>query len=88
VSVTPATTRRAIVAPVVEVPPGTMPDVIGLSGREATARLHRAGLEVRVSGSGRVASQTPQAGEALPEGGWVALALRRQGVSTGAGGGR
>ena len=46
-------------------PPGTMPDLRGLSAREALRRMMRLGLTARVDGSGFVVSQDPPAGAAL-----------------------
>jgi cell division protein FtsI (penicillin-binding protein 3) len=54
-----------------------MPDVRGLSMRDAIRLLSRAGMSVRVSGDGIVATQTPEPGEALDPGGWSVLQLRR-----------
>ena len=45
-----------------------MPDFAGLSLREAVARAARLGLELAFSGTGRVASQTPEPGELIPRG--------------------
>jgi len=42
-----------------------MPDLSGLSAREATRRLMHLGIVPRLSGSGTVASQQPAAGEPL-----------------------
>ncbi len=46
--------------------PGMVPDLRGLDGRDAVARATAAGLRVSLTGSGRVASQSPPAGEPLP----------------------
>ena len=50
-----------------------LPDLVGSSAREAAYVLHRLGLEVRLSGSGRVRSTTPAAGDSLARGGVVVL---------------
>ena len=42
--------------------PGTVPDVRGLSAREAARVLAAVGVQVRLSGSGVVARQQPAAG--------------------------
>ena len=54
-----------------------MPDVRGLSAREALRVLGAAGLLVRVNGSGVVAAQTPEPGDTIETGAWSALELRR-----------
>ena len=46
-------------------PPGTMPDLRGLSAREALRKMMRLGLTARVDGSGFVVSQDPPAGAPL-----------------------
>src|SRR5262249_10334845 len=46
-------------------PPGTMPDLRGLSAREALRKMLRLGLLARVDGSGFVVAQDPPAGAAL-----------------------
>ncbi len=43
-------------------PPRPVPDVLGLSLREAARTLHRAGFRVRIGGTGRVVSSSPDAG--------------------------
>ncbi len=60
-----------------------MPDVRGLSARDALRVLGGVGLAVRFNGSGIVAEQTPEPGEPI-EGGWSVLQLRR--TPTGGGG--
>ncbi|OGR00278.1 MAG: hypothetical protein A2505_09615 [Deltaproteobacteria bacterium RIFOXYD12_FULL_55_16] len=42
-----------------------MPEVLGMSGRKAMQTLQPYGLRLQLAGSGRVASQSPQAGAAL-----------------------
>jgi len=54
-----------------------MPDLRGLSARDAIAALHEIGLRVRLAGSGSVHAQTPAAGEPVEPGEWGALQLRR-----------
>jgi cell division protein FtsI (penicillin-binding protein 3) len=46
-------------------PPGTMPDLHGLSAREALRRMMRLGITARVEGNGFVVSQEPPAGAPL-----------------------
>lgn len=56
---------------------GAVPDVAGLSAREATHELVRVGLSPRLSGDGFVIGQTPAAGSPLPPGAEVRLVLGR-----------
>ena len=46
----------------------TVPDLTGLTSREAIARLTQLGVEPRLYGLGRVASQEPSPGSPLPLG--------------------
>lgn len=55
---------------------GTVPDVVGLSVRNAVRRLEQSGYNVSVEGSGYVATQSPAAGTVLKEGQQVKLTLR------------
>jgi cell division protein FtsI/penicillin-binding protein 2 len=55
-----------------------VPDLIGLSGREAVQTLARLGLSVRLSGSGAVVRQLPEPGEPVERGGGATLWLERQ----------
>ena len=65
--------------------PGLMPDLRGMSAREALRTLARVGLSASVSGSGFVAEQTPAAGEPLDRAASCALVLRRDLVAAAAG---
>ena len=56
------------VAPTLASAPGTLPDVRGLSAREATRVLISAGVEPRLSGSGVVQNQWPAAGTVIRPG--------------------
>lgn len=58
-----------------------VPDVRGLSAREALRVLTRAGLSTRVTGSGVVAVQLPDAGSPLERGASITLQLKRRGES-------
>ena len=53
---------RPIVSLVADGAPGTMPDLRGMSAREAVRALVRLGMTARVSGDGFVVSQDPAAG--------------------------
>ena len=46
-------------------PPGTMPDLHGLSAREALRKMIRLGLAARIDGNGFVVAQDPPAGASL-----------------------
>jgi beta-lactam-binding protein with PASTA domain len=54
-----------------------VPDVRGLSAREATRRLTRFGLQARLQGDGFVATQDPPAGTLISEGAICHLTLTR-----------
>lgn len=73
---------NAPVAPIVTDARGEslVPDVRGLSAREALRILGRAGLSTRVSGDGVVATQSPEAGAPLERGGYISLQLKRFGA--------
>ena len=60
-----------------------MPDVRGLSAREALRVLSAAGLMVRLTGTGVVDAQTPEPGVAIESGDASVLALRRRPLETG-----
>ncbi len=57
---------------------GTVPDVLGMSLRDAAAALSSQGCRVRVSGDGYVAVQKPAAGEKLDDGATCYLQLSSQ----------
>ena len=57
--------------------PGTVPDVRGLSARDAVRKLARFGLTPEISGSGLVVSQDPQPGEQVDAGSACVLKLGR-----------
>jgi cell division protein FtsI (penicillin-binding protein 3) len=75
----PATTAPAepVVRLVADGPPGTMPDLRGLSAREALRALVRLGMNAQVSGDGFVVSQDPQAGAPVDPGGTGRVLLAR-----------
>ena len=58
-------------------PPGTMPDLQGMSARDALHRLVKLGLTARVHGNGFVVAQDPPAGTALEAVGQCRLTLDR-----------
>lgn len=57
-----------------------VPNVRGLSAREALRVLGRAGLTTRVTGDGVVSSQSPEAGAPLERGTVISLQLKRNGA--------
>jgi beta-lactam-binding protein with PASTA domain len=57
--------------------PGTVPDVHGLSAREAVRQLVKAGLSTHVAGDGIVVSQDPPAGTLIENGTVCRLVLSR-----------
>jgi cell division protein FtsI (penicillin-binding protein 3) len=59
---------------------GLMPDLRGLSGREALRLLSRIGMTARLSGDGFVVDQSPQPGAALVRGDACLLKLGRRAV--------
>jgi cell division protein FtsI (penicillin-binding protein 3) len=67
-----------IVSLVADGPPGLVPDLRGMSAREAIGRLARLGLSAQVAGDGFVVSQDPAPGEPLEPGRVGRLVLNRQ----------
>ena len=57
---------------------GLMPDLRGLSAREALQALSRIGMTAQMSGDGFVVEQSPEAGSALERGNACALTLGRR----------
>jgi len=57
---------------------GLMPDLRGLSAREAIRTLSQIGMTSRMSGDGFVVTQAPAPGEALVPGGVCSLRLSRR----------
>jgi cell division protein FtsI (penicillin-binding protein 3) len=73
-----AAQETPILALVAAAAPGTVPDLHGLSAREALHQLGRLGLTAEVVGDGFVVSQDPPAGAALEPGGVCRLRLSRR----------
>jgi cell division protein FtsI (penicillin-binding protein 3) len=67
----------AVAAPLPAADPGVMPDVRGLSAREAALAAARLGLLVELHGSGRVVAQSPEAGAEIETGARCVLTLDR-----------
>lgn len=63
----PGVPVRLTLADEAEAAEALMPDLTGLSAREAMFWLRARGVKVRFDGSGQVAKQSPEAGEALPD---------------------
>jgi len=72
-----ARVSEPVVSLVAEGRPGAVPDLRGLSAREAVRTLVKLGLIVHVSGDGVVVSQDPPAGSPLEAGGVCRLVLER-----------
>jgi cell division protein FtsI (penicillin-binding protein 3) len=70
----------ARVSLVADGPPGTVPDLRGLSAREAIRTLAKLGMNAHASGDGVVASQQPDPGSPLEPGSVCQLVLTRQGA--------
>ena len=88
---TPAANHQAHIIPVVSAVGGqpSMPDVRGVSAREALRLLGAVGLSMRVEGTGVVVTQLPAPGEPFERGAWGLLRLSRAPVTGHApGGGR
>ena len=65
---------------------GLVPDLRGLSAREALRLLSRIGMTARLSGDGFVIDQNPAPGSALIRGESCALTLGRRAVAASPGG--
>lgn len=57
--------------------PGLMPDLRGVSSRQALRDITQVGLTARVSGSGVVVRQFPEPGAPVEPGGWASIELQR-----------
>ena len=55
-------TNDPVVSLIADGPPGTVPDLRGMSAREAVRKVGKLGMNARVSGDGFVVSQVPAAG--------------------------
>jgi cell division protein FtsI (penicillin-binding protein 3) len=73
----PAEAAMALVSFLSDVPSGTVPDVRGMSAREAMRTLAALGLSPRVSGDGVVVSQDPAPGSPLLQDATCLLVLGR-----------
>jgi len=68
---------QPIVSLVADGSPGTVPDLHGMSAREAVRTLAKLGLRAHLSGDGFVMSQDPAAGAVLEAGAACSLVLNR-----------
>ena len=66
-----------VVSLVADGPPGTVPDLTGLSARDAVRRFVKLGMSARVIGDGFVVSQTPSAGSPIDGDAVCKLVLER-----------
>ena len=73
----PEKDSQPIVSLVADGPPGTVPDLHGMSAREAVRKLVKLGLTAHLSGDGFVLSQDPPAGAVLEPGAVCRLVLSR-----------
>jgi len=71
-------TNQAVVSLVADVPPGTVPDLRGMSARDALRKLVKLGMAARVSGDGVVVSQEPAPGTPIDAEGVCRLVLQRR----------
>ena len=58
-------TSEPVVSLVADGPPGTVPDLHGMSARDAVRKRVKLGINARVSGDGFVVSQVPAAGSPI-----------------------
>jgi beta-lactam-binding protein with PASTA domain len=54
-----------------------MPDLVGLSAREALRRMARLGVSLKMQGVGLVVAQYPEAGDSVAVGGSSTIVLAR-----------
>jgi cell division protein FtsI (penicillin-binding protein 3) len=66
-----------VVSLVADGPPGTVPDLRGMSARDAVRALVKLGMNARVSGDGFVVSQLPAAGAPIESDAFCRLVLER-----------
>jgi cell division protein FtsI/penicillin-binding protein 2 len=86
VSATPAKAAAALTARLEPVRSGLMPDLRGLSARDALRLLSRIGMTARMDGSGFVVQQYPEAGTPFERDGQCTLQLGRRGPGLPTGG--
>ena len=67
-----------VVSLVSDGPPGTVPDLRGMSARDAVRKLVKTGMNARVSGDGFVVSQVPAAGTPIDGDALCRLVLERR----------
>jgi len=72
-----AAANEPVVSLVADGPPGTVPDLRGMSARDAVRTLVKLGLNARVSGDGFVVSQLPAAGAPIEGDAVCRLVLER-----------
>ena len=77
VSASPRDSSEPLVSLIALAAPGTIPDLTGLSARQAVRTLVKLGLVAHVSGDGFVVTQDPPAGTPLESGGLCRLVLAR-----------
>jgi cell division protein FtsI (penicillin-binding protein 3) len=80
------TQESPVVNVLVEAPAGTVPDVRGLSARDAMRKLAKAGLSAQMTGDGFVVSQDPAPGEPIENRRVCHVTLERVAYQAAAGG--
>jgi cell division protein FtsI (penicillin-binding protein 3) len=73
----PGAAETPLARVIVDSPPGTMPDVRGMSARDATRTLVKSGVSPALAGTGFVVSQNPAPGEPIGTTGVGRLTLSR-----------
>jgi membrane peptidoglycan carboxypeptidase len=73
-----AATSEPVVSLAADGPPGTVPDVRGMSARDAVRTLVKIGINARASGDGFVVSQAPAAGAPIDGDAVCRLVLERR----------
>ncbi len=69
---------ESVVSLVADGPPGTVPDLRGLSARDAVRKLVKLGMNARATGDGFVISQTPEPGAPIDGDSLCRLVLERR----------
>jgi hypothetical protein len=88
VTLQPARAASVLAATLEPARNGLMPDLRGLSAREALRSLARIGMTARLSGDGFVVEQSPAPGDALVRGDACTLKLGRRALAAAAAGGQ
>jgi cell division protein FtsI (penicillin-binding protein 3) len=79
---TATTARQPVVSLIADGPQGTVPDVHGMSARDAVRKLVKAGLAAHLTGDGFVVAQDPEPGASVDAGSICRLVLDRRSART------